>query len=44
MLPNLNARVGETRQRNNLEAFGLPVSTFGFPAPVGRSTSSTRRV
>ena len=35
MLPNLNARVGESRQRNNLEAFGLPVATTGFPRIVG---------
>jgi outer membrane protein TolC len=35
MLPNLNARVGGSRQRNNLEAFGLPVATSGFPRIVG---------
>jgi outer membrane protein TolC len=35
MLPNLNARVTESRQRTNLEAFGLPVSATGFPRIVG---------
>jgi len=35
MLPNLTANVSENRQRINLEAFGLPVTNFGFPTAVG---------
>jgi outer membrane protein TolC len=35
LLPNVNARVGESRQRNSLEAFGLPISETGLPRIVG---------
>lgn len=35
LLPNLSARLGDTRQFTNLEAFGFPVSRTGFPKVAG---------
>jgi outer membrane protein TolC len=35
LLPNLSARVGDTRQMTNLEAFGLPLASTGLPRVVG---------
>jgi outer membrane protein TolC len=35
LLPNINGKISESRQVNNLEAFGLPISTFGLPPLVG---------
>jgi outer membrane protein TolC len=35
LLPNLSARVSESRQRNNLEAFGFSGATFNVPRVVG---------
>ncbi|HXD19148.1 MAG TPA: TolC family protein [Vicinamibacterales bacterium] len=35
LLPNLNARISESRQRNNLEAFGFSGAAFNIPRVVG---------
>jgi outer membrane protein TolC len=35
LLPNVDARVAESRQRNNLEAFGFSGATFNVPRVVG---------
>jgi outer membrane protein TolC len=35
LLPSVRARVGETRQKTNLEAFGLPTERFGLSRAVG---------
>ena len=35
LLPHLFARVADTRQMTNLEAFGLPVARTGLPSVVG---------
>jgi outer membrane protein TolC len=35
LLPNLSARVSESRQRNNLEAFGFSGAAFNVPRVVG---------
>ncbi len=35
LLPNLSARLGDTRQMTNLEAFGIPVAGTGLPRVVG---------
>jgi len=35
MMPNLTSRIAETRQRVNLEAFGIPLAGTGLPSVVG---------
>ena len=35
LLPNFSARLGDTRQVVNLEAFGIPVAEPGLPRVVG---------
>jgi outer membrane protein TolC len=35
LLPNFSARLGDTRQVVNLEAFGIPVAETGLPRVVG---------
>jgi outer membrane protein TolC len=35
LLPNLSARLGDTRQIVNLEAFGIPIAETGLPRVVG---------
>lgn len=35
LLPNVSGRIAESRQRNNLEAFGFSASAFGVPRVIG---------
>jgi outer membrane protein TolC len=44
LLPNVTARLAESRQRNNLEAFGFSPSTFGIPRVVGPFNTFDARV
>jgi outer membrane protein TolC len=44
LLPNINARVAESRQRNNLEAFGFSPSAFGTPRVIGPFNTFDARV
>lgn len=44
LLPNLNARVAESRRRDNLEAFGFSPSAFGIPRVVGPFNTFDARV
>ena len=44
MLPNLNGRIAEMRQRINLAAFGFDTSRFGIPSIVGPFNTFDARV
>ena len=44
LLPNVNARLAQSRQRNNLEAFGFSPSTFGIPRVVGPFNTFDARI
>ncbi|HEY3092826.1 MAG TPA: TolC family protein [Vicinamibacterales bacterium] len=44
LLPNLSARLEESRHRNNLEAFGFSPSSFGIPRVVGPFNTFDARV
>ena len=44
LLPNISARLSQSRQRNNLEAFGFSPSTFGIPRVVGPFNTFDARV
>ena len=44
MLPNVNGRIAESQQRNNLEAFGFTGSTFNIPRVVGPFSTFDARV
>jgi outer membrane protein TolC len=44
LLPNVTARLAQSRQRNNLEAFGFSPSSFGIPRVVGPFNTFDARV
>ena len=44
LLPNVNARLAQARQRNNLEAFGFSPSAFGIPRVIGPFNTFDARI